>query len=76
MSGRPTYDMGPPKVGYTPPTLATCADDLGCPSKVVPMTVYPKGGKVGSTWITDVAPPLLPLKIEVASTLLMCVFSS
>jgi len=32
--------MGPPKVGYTPPTLARCADDLGHPSKVVSMTVY------------------------------------
>ena len=42
ISGRPTYDVGPPKVGYTPPTLATCADDLGCPYKVVPMTVYPR----------------------------------
>jgi len=42
MSGRLTYDMGPPKVGYTPPTLATCAYDLGCPSKAVPMTVYPR----------------------------------
>jgi len=40
ISGRPTYDVGPPKVGYTPPTLATRADDLGRPSKAVPMTVY------------------------------------
>ena len=42
ISGRPTYDVGPPKVGYTPPTLATRADDLGRPSKAVPMTVYPR----------------------------------
>jgi len=40
ISGQPTYDV--PKVGYTPPTLATRADDLGRPSKVVPMTVYPR----------------------------------
>jgi len=33
VSGRPTYDMGPLKVGYTPPTLATSADDLGRPSR-------------------------------------------
>ena len=42
ISGRPTYDVGPPKVGYTPPTLATCVDDLRRPSKVVPITVYPR----------------------------------
>jgi len=42
VAGRPTYDMGPLKVGYTPPTLARCANDLGCPSKAVSMTVYPK----------------------------------
>jgi len=52
--GRPTYDVGPPKVGYTPPTLATRADDLGRPSKAVLMTVYPrveKGEAHGSlTW--------------------------
>ena len=40
--GRPTYDVDQPKVGYTPSILATCADDLRCPSKVVPMTVYPR----------------------------------
>jgi len=42
ISSRPTCDVGPPKVGYTPPTLATHADDLGRPSKAVPMTVYPR----------------------------------
>jgi len=42
MLGRPTYDMGPPKVGYTPPTLARCGDDLGRPSKAVSMTFYPR----------------------------------
>ena len=40
--GRPTCDVDQLKVGYTPPTLATCADDLGRPSKAVPMTVYPR----------------------------------
>jgi len=40
--GRQTYDVGPPKVGYTPSTLATRVDDLGRPSKVVSMTVYPR----------------------------------
>jgi len=40
--GRPAYDVGPPKAGYTPLTLATRADDLGRSSKVVPMTVYPR----------------------------------
>jgi len=53
--------MGPPKVGYTPPTLATCVDDLGHPSKAVSITVLSKGGKVGSTRISDVAPHLPPL---------------
>jgi len=42
ISGRLTYEVGAPKVGYTPPTLVTRADDLGRPSKVVPMTVYPR----------------------------------
>ena len=42
MSGRSTYDMGPRKVGYTPSTLAACADDLRRPSKAVPMIVYPR----------------------------------
>jgi len=42
MSGRPTYDMGPLKVGYTPPTLARGANDLRRPSKTVSMMVYPR----------------------------------
>ena len=42
ISGRPTYDVGASKVGYNPPTLATRADDLGRPYKVVPMMVYPR----------------------------------
>jgi len=42
MLGRPTYDMDQPKVSYTPPTLATCADNLGRPSKAVSMLVYPR----------------------------------
>jgi len=41
ISCKSTYDVGPPKVGYSPPTLATCGDDLGRLSKAVPMTVYP-----------------------------------
>jgi len=69
ISGRLTYDVGPPKVGYTLPTLATRVDDLGRPSKAVPMAVYPQGGKARSTRIADMAPPLLPLQIEAASTL-------
>jgi len=40
--GRLTCDVDQLKVGYTPPTLATCADDLGRPSKAVSMTVYPR----------------------------------
>jgi len=40
--GRPICDVDQLKVGYTPPNLATCVDDLGRPSKVVLMTVYPR----------------------------------
>jgi len=43
--GRPTYYVDQLKVSYTPPTLATCADDLGRPSKAVLMTVYPREEK-------------------------------
>jgi len=42
ISGRLTYYVGPPKVSYTPQTLETHADDIGRPSKAVPMTVYPR----------------------------------
>jgi len=42
VTGQPTCDVDQLKVGYTPPTFATCADDLGRPSKVVLTTVYPR----------------------------------
>jgi len=57
MIGRPTYDVDQLKVGYTPLTLATCADDLGCPSKAVPMTVYPRVEK----WEAHGSPTWHPL---------------
>jgi len=73
--GRPTYDVDQLKVGYTPPTLATCADDLGRPSKVVLMMVYPKvekSGKHMDRWRGTPSTP--PINRGCIHPLSVCVF--
>jgi len=74
MSGRPTYDMDQPKVGYTPPTLATCADDLGRPSKVVPMMVYLRVEKWEAHGLLTWHPLYSPYKSRLHPPSLVCVF--